>query len=84
MTSPLRHLDFINDMSSTSTTTRPHQYRGFAIPVGPKSVLFFKIGTLEISLWFCKVQVLKSDDGVKSDDSDVVYQNMVAAPRNTS
>ena len=38
-------------------------YRGFAIPVGPKSVLFFKIGTLEKKLWFCKVHVLKSGDG---------------------
>ena len=39
------------------------QYRGFAILVGPNSVLFFKIGTLEKKLWFCKVHVLKSGDG---------------------
>jgi len=39
------------------------QYRGFVILVGIKSVLFFKIGTHQKKLWFCKVHVLKSGAG---------------------
>ena len=53
--------------ASRSGVTR--QYRGFAIPVGTKSVLFFKIGTHQKILWFCKVHVLKAGDLVLAQPS---------------
>ena len=56
--------------TESGKTKRSGYYRGFAILVGPKSMLVFKIGTHDKNLWFCKVHVLKSDD------MELLYRNV--------